>query len=64
MKTTVNIDEKLLKKAVLLSGINETTELLNKSLKSLIEIESSRRLALLEKSEKNIKKIRRRKSLI
>lgn len=64
MKRTINIDEKLFKKAVLLSGINETAELINKSLKSLIEMESSKKLATFGKSEKEVKQIRRRKSLV
>ena len=45
MRTTLNIDDDLLKKAARLSGINEKTSLVKLGLEALIARESARRLA-------------------
>jgi Arc/MetJ family transcription regulator len=61
MRTTMNIDEKLIEKASRLTGINEKTSLVKLGLEALIARESSRRLAKLGGSEKNLQKIPRRR---
>ena len=47
MRTTVNLDDKLLEKAHQLSGIDERSALLREALKALIQREAARRLARL-----------------
>jgi Arc/MetJ family transcription regulator len=51
MRSTLNIDDKLLKEASRLSGITEKTALVRAGLEALIALESSRRLAELGGSE-------------
>jgi Arc/MetJ family transcription regulator len=63
MRTTLNIDEDLLKKASELSGITEKTSLVKAGLKALIAIESGKRLAALGGTEKSIKSIPRRRNV-
>ena len=62
MKTTLNIDDHILKKASMLTGISEKTALVKRGLEALIALESAKRLAALGGSEKNLKSIPRRKS--
>lgn len=62
MRTTININDEILKKASLLTGIKEKTNLVKKGLEALISLESSKRLAKLGASEININSIRRRRS--
>ena len=62
MKTTLNIDDQILRKASRLTGISEKTTLVRKGLEALIAQESSKRLAALGGSEKKLKSISRRKS--
>jgi Arc/MetJ family transcription regulator len=62
MRTTLNIDDELLEKAAQLTGTIEKTALVRRGLEALIALESSRRLALLGGSEKNLKSVRRRRS--
>jgi Arc/MetJ family transcription regulator len=62
MRTTLNIDEQILKKASKLTGISEKTALVKLGLEALIAIESAKRLAALGGSEKDLKNIPRRKS--
>jgi Arc/MetJ family transcription regulator len=64
MRTTLNIDDKLLEKASRLTGVTEKTALVRRGLEALIALESSRRLARLGGSEKNLKSIPRRKTAI
>ena len=45
MRTTLNIDDELLRRAQDLSGLQEKTALIREGLKALIEWESARRLA-------------------
>ena len=47
MRTTINIDDDLLAKASMLTGITDRTPLIRESLKAIIARESARRLALL-----------------
>ena len=62
MRTTLNIDDTLLEKAQLLTGIKEKTAIVRNGLQALIERESSRRLASLGGSEPELEKITRRQS--
>lgn len=62
MRTTLNIDDGLLKRASELTGIKEKTALLRLGLEALIALESARRLARLGGTEKALKPIRRRRS--
>jgi Arc/MetJ family transcription regulator len=62
MRTTLNIDDQILKKAARLTGISEKTALVKLGLETLIAQESAKRLALLGGSEKELKKIPRRTS--
>lgn len=47
MRTTLNLDAELLKKAQELTGIRQRTDLIHEGLRSLIARESARRLARL-----------------
>ena len=61
MRTTLNIDDDLLEKARVLSGVQEKTALVREGLKALIERESARRLAQLGGSEPQLGPIHRRR---
>ena len=61
MRTTLNIDDKILKRASILTGISEKTALVRKGLEALIELQSAKRLAQLGGSEKKLAKIPRRR---
>ena len=61
MRTTLNIKDDILEKAIRLTGIKEKTSLVNKGLEALIALESSKRLAKLGGTEKDLKKIKRRR---
>ena len=63
MRTTININDEILKKASDLTGIKEKTQLVRLGLESLIALESSKRLARLAGTEKTLKPIPRRRSL-
>ena len=62
MRTTLNIDDKILEKAALLTGIKEKTSLVRLGLEALIARESSKRLAMLGGTEKALTGISRRRS--
>ncbi len=62
MRTTLNIDDQILEKASLLTGIKEKTSLVKLGLEALIARESSKRLALLGGTEKGVGNIPRRRS--
>jgi len=61
MRTTLNIDDELLRKVARLSGVDEKTSLVKLGLEALIARESARRLADLGGTEKKLKNIRRRR---
>jgi len=63
MRTTLNIEDKLLDKASKLTGIKEKTSLVRLGLEALIARESSKRLAKLGGTEKKLEVIPRRKSV-
>ena len=62
MRTTLNIDDQILEKASLLTGIKEKTALVKLGLEALIARESSKRLAMLGGTEKGLRNIPRRRS--
>lgn len=62
MRTTVNLDEILLAKAIKLTGPLDRSALLQEGLKALIERESAKRLAKLGGSQPKLKLARRRRS--
>ena len=61
MRTTVTIDDALLKEARTLSGLEENGPLLKAALQALIYRESARRLALLGGSQPDFGDIPRRR---
>lgn len=62
MRTTLNIEDKLIDKASKLTGVKEKTSLVKMGLEALIRHESSRGLAKFEGTEKRLRAIRRRRS--
>jgi Arc/MetJ family transcription regulator len=62
MRTTLTIDNHLIKRAAQLTGIQEKTQLVRLGLEALISREAAKRLARLGGSEPSIKDIRRRRS--
>ena len=64
MRTTLNIDDKMLEKASRLTGVSEKTALVRLGLEALIARESSKRLARLGGTEKGLKAVPRHRSTI
>jgi Arc/MetJ family transcription regulator len=64
MRTTLALDDELVAKAQLLTGLKEKSSLVREGLKALIERESARRLARLGGSEPNLKAPPRRRPTI
>ena len=62
MRTTVSIDNELLKRATKLVAPTNRTALLHEGLKALIERESARRFAALGGSQPKLKLVPRRRS--
>lgn len=62
MRTTLNIEDRLLDKAAKLTGIKEKTSLVRLGLEALIAKESSKRLAKLGGTQKRLDMIPRRRS--
>jgi len=60
MRTTLNIDDALLREARRLSGIVEKTALVHAGLEALVARESARRLAALGGSEPRLRAVPRR----
>lgn len=54
MRTTLNIDDSLLKRAERLTGISEKTALIRRGLEALIALKSARRLAKLGGTERSL----------
>ncbi|WP_310450745.1 type II toxin-antitoxin system VapB family antitoxin [Sulfuritalea sp.] len=61
MRTTVTLDEALLNRAQLLSGVQERSALLKEALNALIQRESARRLARLGGTEPQLESVARRR---
>jgi Arc/MetJ family transcription regulator len=62
MRTTLNIDDDLLRRASDLTGVREKTALVRMGLEALITRESGRRLARLGGTQKQARPIPRRRS--
>jgi Arc/MetJ family transcription regulator len=62
MRTTLNIDENLLREAGKLTGVSEKTTLVRLGLQALISRESAKRLAELGGTEKSMGYVPRRRS--
>lgn len=62
MRTTINLDDRLLTEAQRITGMKERTALIHEGLRALIERESARRLARLGGSEPRLQPVRRRRS--
>jgi len=63
MRTTLNIDDIILAKAMELTGVKEKTALVRIGLETLIALENSKRLARLGGTEKSLRSIPRRRDL-
>ena len=59
MRTTVALDDELVRKAQEVTGITERTALLREALKALLHVEASRRLAALGGSQPDMEDINR-----
>ena len=62
MRTTLNINDDLLDQAAELTGVTEKTALVRLGLEALIALASARRLARLGGTEKELRRIPRRRS--
>lgn len=62
MRTTLNIEDKLLDKAAKLSGVKGKTALVRLGLESLIARESAKRLAMFGGTEKRLQAPPRRRA--
>lgn len=61
MRTTINIDEELIRQAQRLTGTEERTALIHDGLRALIARESARRLARLGGSDRRASVAKRRR---
>ncbi len=61
MRTTLNIDDKLIEEAAKFTGIAEKTKLVRMDIE--VSIESAKKLAKLGKTEKHLKNIPRRRNI-
>jgi Arc/MetJ family transcription regulator len=62
MRTTLHLDEELLREAARLSGLRRKTDLVHAGLEALIARESARRLAALGGTERRLRPVRRRRT--
>jgi Arc/MetJ family transcription regulator len=62
MRTTIALDDDLLRTAQEFTGVSDKTALLREALKALVERESSRRLASLGGTMLELKRIPRRRA--
>jgi len=61
MRTTLNIDDRILRKATGITGVKEKTSLVRLGLEALVSLESAKRLASLGGTEKRLRFISRRR---
>ena len=61
MRTTINVDDRLIEEAQRITGTTERTALIHEGLRALIARESARRLARLGGSDRRAKAGRRRR---
>ena len=62
MRTTLNINDDLLRRAADLTGVKEKTSLVHLGLEALIARETTRRLAALGGTQKSLPSVRRRRA--
>jgi len=62
MRTTLNIDDRILRKAADITGVKEKTSLVRMGLEALVSMESARRLARLGGTEPRFHPIPRRRA--
>lgn len=62
MRTTLNIDDRVLQKAAEMTGVREKTALVRLGLENLVALESAKRLARLGGTEKKLRLIPRRRA--
>ena len=62
MRTTLNIDDRILKRAADITGVKEKTSLVRMGLEALVALESARRLARLGGTERGLRPIPRRQA--
>jgi Arc/MetJ family transcription regulator len=62
MRTTINLDDQLLREARRLSGLKEKTAVVHAGLAALVARESARRLAALGASERGLRPVPRRRA--
>ncbi len=62
MRTTINIEERLIEEAKRLTGLREKTAVVHAGLEALIARESAKRLAALGGTERTIRKVSRRRA--
>ena len=62
MRTTINVDDDLLREARRLTGLDEKTAIIRAGLEALIARESARRLAALGGTEPGLRPVRRRRA--
>lgn len=62
MRTTINLDDRLIAEAQRITGTKERTALIHEGLRALIERESARRLARLGGSEPRLQPVSRRRA--
>lgn len=61
MRTTVSIEDNLMERARLYSGLDENAAIIRLAVKKFVEREAARRLALLGGSQPDLKPIPRRR---
>jgi Arc/MetJ family transcription regulator len=62
MRTTINLDDELVREAQRLTGMEERTALVREALRALIERESARRLARLGGTDRTARAPHRRRA--
>ena len=62
MRTTINLDDRLIEEAQRITGTEERTTLIHEGLRALIARESAKRLARLGGTERRLVRPRRRRS--
>ena len=62
MRTTINLDDRLVEEARRLTGMTEKTALVHAGLRALIERESAKRLARLGGTEPDLRPVPRRRT--
>ena len=62
MRSNISLDDELVAQALAFTGLDDNSLLVREALKALIERESSRRLARLGGSERNLKAPPRRRT--